>query len=182
MPIPPIELQQDFAEIFDKVANLRAHYQHSLTGLKDLYGALSQQAFKGELDLSQVPLPGQAEEVKTVATEPSHTPAEQGMAIRLSDTNNLLPALENAEAREGFLVQWLEAYRSQLGSKSFSVQNFMAAAQTRLAELPPDNDFELGAKEYEHIKAWVFQALAAGTLTQAFDDAGNRIELKALQI
>ncbi len=55
MPIPPIEMQQDIAKIFDKVANLRTHYQHSLTGLKDLYGALSQQAFKGELDLSRVP-------------------------------------------------------------------------------------------------------------------------------
>ena len=55
----------------------------------------------------------------------------------------------------------------------------MAAAQTRLVELHPDNDFELGANDYEHIKAWVFDALAAGTLTQAFDDEGNRIELKA---
>ena len=57
----------------------------------------------------------------------------------------------------------------------------LAAAQTRLAELHPDNDFELGANDYEHIKAWVFDALAAGTLMQAFDDAGNRIELKAVQ-
>lgn len=55
----------------------------------------------------------------------------------------------------------------------------MALAQTRLAELHPDNDFAPGANDYEHIKAWVFEALAAGTLTQVFDDAGNRIELKA---
>ncbi|OYU45937.1 MAG: hypothetical protein CFE44_04900, partial [Burkholderiales bacterium PBB4] len=58
---------------------------------------------------------------------------------------------------------------------------FMAAAQYRLAELHPDNDFELSANDYENIKAWVFDALVAGTLTQAFDDAGNRIELKAAQ-
>ncbi len=57
----------------------------------------------------------------------------------------------------------------------------MAAAQTRLAELHPNNDFELGASDYEHIKAWVFEALAAGRLAQAFDDVGNRIELKAVQ-
>jgi type I restriction enzyme S subunit len=30
------------------------------------------------------------------------------------------------------------------------------------------------------MKAWVFEALAAGALTQAFDDDGNRIELKAV--
>ena len=57
----------------------------------------------------------------------------------------------------------------------------MAAAQTRLAELHPDTDFELSANDYEHIKTWVFEALAAGTLTQAFKDAGNRIQLKAVQ-
>jgi hypothetical protein len=39
-----------------------------LTDLEALYGALSQQAFKGELDLSRVPLPVvRAEAVKTVA-------------------------------------------------------------------------------------------------------------------
>jgi type I restriction enzyme S subunit len=55
----------------------------------------------------------------------------------------------------------------------------MASAQTRLSELHPDTDFELGPDAYEHINAWVFEALASGTLSQAFDDAGNRIELKA---
>ena len=35
---------------------VKAHYQQSLTDLENLYGALSQKAFKGELDLSRVPL------------------------------------------------------------------------------------------------------------------------------
>jgi type I restriction enzyme S subunit len=182
MPIPPIELQQGFAEIFDKVANLRVYYQHSLTSLKDLYGALIQQAFKGELDLERTPMPGiQPEKEEAMAAEPSHTPAEQGLAINLPDTDNLLDALMRAKAREGLIAQWLEAYRGQLGSTPFSVQHFMAVAQTRLAELHPDSDFELGANDYEQIKTWVFRALAAGTLTQAFDDEGNGIELKAVQ-
>ena len=56
----------------------------------------------------------------------------------------------------------------------------MAAAQARLVELLPDTDLELRASDYEHIKTWVFEALAAGTLTQAFDDASNQIELKAI--
>jgi type I restriction enzyme S subunit len=180
--IPPIGLQNQFAAIVEKVEGIKARYQQSLTDLEALYGALSQQAFKGELDLSRVPMPGiQTEEEKTVAAEPLHNPAEQGLAINLPDTDNLLAALESAEAREGMISQWLEAHCGQLGSTPFSVQHFMAAAQTRLAELHPDNDFELGANDYEHIKAWVFEALAAGTLSQAFDDAGNRIQLKAVQ-
>ncbi|MBU2804983.1 restriction endonuclease subunit S [Acidithiobacillus ferridurans] len=182
VPCPPVRIQKNFSAVVEKIDGIKSRYQQSLTDLEALYGALSQQAFKGELDLSRVPMPGiQTEEEKTVAAEPLHTPAEQGLAINLPDTDNLLAALESAEAREGMISQWLEAHCGQLGSTPFSVQHFMAAAQTRLAELHPDNDFELGANDYEHIKAWVFEALAAGTLSQAFDDAGNRIQLKAVQ-
>lgn len=178
----PFENQKAFSAVVEKVEAIKSRYQKSLTDLEALYGALSQQAFKGELDLSRVPMLGiEPEKEKTVAAEPLQIPAKQSLAIHLPDTDNLLAALESAEARKKLIAQWLNAYRSQLGTTPFSVQHFMAAAQTRLAELHPDNDFELGANDYEHIKAWVFDALAAGTLTQAFDDAGNRIELKAVQ-
>ena len=177
---PPVEIQNQFAVIVEKVEAIKSRYQKSLADLEALYGALSQQAFKGELDLSRVPMLGiEPEKEKTVATEPLQIPAKQSLAIHLPDTDNLLAALESAEARKNLLAVWLEAYRGQLVTTPFSVRHFMAAAQTRLAELHPDNDFELGANDYEHIKTWVFNALAAGTLTQAFDDAGNRIELKA---
>jgi type I restriction enzyme S subunit len=181
-PYPPVDLQDQFAAIANNVEIAKSSYQQSLTDLEVLYGALSQQAFKGELDLSRVPMPGiEPEEEKTVAAEPLHKPVEQGIAINLPDTDNVLAALESAEAREGLISQWLEAYRGQLGRTPFSVQHFMAAAQTRLGELHPDHDFAMGANDYEYIKTWVFEALAVGTLTQAFDDAGNRIELKAVQ-
>lgn len=54
---PPAEFQNQFAAIVEKVEALKSGYQQSLTDLQALYGALSQQAFKGELDLSRVPLP-----------------------------------------------------------------------------------------------------------------------------
>lgn len=54
---PPIDLQNQFATIVEKVEGIKSRYQESLNDLKALYGALSQQAFKGELDLSRVPLP-----------------------------------------------------------------------------------------------------------------------------
>lgn len=56
LPLPPIELQKKFAVIVDKFESLKSRYQQSLTDLESLYGALSQQAFKGELDLSRVRL------------------------------------------------------------------------------------------------------------------------------
>lgn len=182
VPCPPAGIQNNFSIVVEKIEGIKFRYQQSLSELEALYGALSQQAFKGELDLSRVPILGiKPEEEKTVAAEPLPAPTEQDLIIHLPDTNNLLAALESAESRKNLLVQWLGAYRGQLGSTPFSVQHFMAAAQTRLVELNPDNDFKLGADDFEHIKAWVFEALAAGTLTQVFDDTSNRIEIKAVQ-
>ncbi|MDT8989263.1 restriction endonuclease subunit S [Curvibacter sp. APW13] len=180
--LPPITLQREFSLVASRIAALRDTYEQNIADFESLYSALNEKIFKGELDLSRAPLPGtQPEEEKAVAAESLQAPVEQGLPINLPDTDNLLAALESVEARKNLLAQWLDAYRSQLGTTPFSVQHFMAAAQTRLAELHPDNDFELGANDYEHIKAWVFDALAAGTLMQAFDDMGNRIELKAVQ-
>lgn len=179
---PPFEMQNQFAVILEKIEVVKSRYQRCLTDLDTLFRALSQRAFKGELDLSRVPMARmQPKEEKIVATELLHAPDEQSAAINLPDTDNSLDALASAEARKVVISQWLEAYVGRLGSTPFSVQHFMAAAQTRLSELHPDSDFALGANDYEHIKAWVFDALAAGTLRQAFDDASNLIELKAVQ-
>lgn len=57
VPKPPESLQNQFAAIAEKIEDLKSLYQQSLTDLEVLYGALSQQAFKGELNLSLVPLP-----------------------------------------------------------------------------------------------------------------------------
>ncbi|MFF7058189.1 restriction endonuclease subunit S [Achromobacter spanius] len=178
----PIDLQDRFAEIHKSVDRLKSGYQQSLTDLECLYGALSQQAFKGELDLSRVPMPKPPTQyVGPVSRgDQAIAPVVQTVpAIHLPDADSLPAALENAEALKALIAKWLEAYRAQLVGTAFSAQHFMAAAQARLAELHPDNDFALGASNYEHIRAWVFDALAAGTLTQAFDDAGNCIELRA---
>lgn len=178
-PLPPIDLQNQFAAIVEKVEALKSRYQKSLTELESLNGALSQQAFKGELDLSRVALPAAPIEgespVAAVVPAPITMPV-----IDLPETDLLLPALQDRTQLAPLLRFWLDAYRAQLGHAAFSLESFIAAAQTRLAELHPDNDFELGANDFEHIRAWVFEALAVGALAQAFDDNGNRIELKAV--
>ncbi len=63
-PYPSVELQDQFAAVVKKVEALKSRYQQSLTDLEALYGALSQQAFNGELDLSQVALPATSIEVR----------------------------------------------------------------------------------------------------------------------
>jgi type I restriction enzyme S subunit len=54
--LPPIDIQNQFAGIVEKIESIRARYTQSLEELENLYGSLSQRAFKGELDLSKVPL------------------------------------------------------------------------------------------------------------------------------
>ena len=58
---PPFELQNQFATLVEKVEGIKSRYQQSLTELGNLYGTLSQKAFKGELNLSRVPLTSESE-------------------------------------------------------------------------------------------------------------------------
>lgn len=188
---PPVNLQNQFATIVEKVEGIKSRYQQSLTDLENLYGALSQKAFKGELDLSRVVLPADPIGVESpvAAAEPAPiTPS----VIELPETDLMLPALENRLQLAPLLRFWLEAYCTQLGSAVFSLESFIAAAQSRLGELHPDNDFELRASDYEHVKVWVFEALDSGRLRQERNQVycetetkeivlGNLIELKANQ-
>lgn len=177
--VPPE--RHKFSDFMQKTEVLERAFKSSLADLEALYGALSQKAFKGELDLSRVPLPAPpAEGEENVAVAPLSPQADEP-AIHLPDTDILPATLEVPEMRGQVLTQWLEAYRAQLGDATFSVDRFLAAAQTRLAELHPDTDFELGVADYEHTKKWVFEALRTGKLAQALDDAGNRIQIKAGQ-
>jgi type I restriction enzyme S subunit len=50
IPIPPVKLQNQFANIVEKTETLKVQYQSSLQELENLYNSLSQQAFKGELN------------------------------------------------------------------------------------------------------------------------------------
>lgn len=89
---PPIELQNQFATIVEKTDAIKSSYQQSLTDLESLYGALSQKAFKGELDLSRVALPAAPIEgespVAAGVPAPIATPV-----IELPETDSLLPAM-----------------------------------------------------------------------------------------
>ncbi|MFN8430736.1 MAG: restriction endonuclease subunit S [Spirosomataceae bacterium] len=54
LPISPIELQTQFTQIVEKTEALKAQYQQSLQELENMYGSLSQKAFRGELGVKQL--------------------------------------------------------------------------------------------------------------------------------
>ncbi|WP_238687871.1 restriction endonuclease subunit S [Vibrio cholerae] len=190
---PPIELQNQFATIVEKVEALKSRYQQSLYDFESLYGALSQQAFKGELDLSQVPLPENeqpADEVDAAMSELEEQVADKTIAIHLPESGLLPDALTDTATRKELFAFWLESYCQQIGNKLFSASDFLTAAQTRIAQLHPDNEFEVSQDDYDQIKNWVFEALKSGKLKQERNQVycvietketvrGNLVELKS---
>jgi type I restriction enzyme S subunit len=180
-PYPPVQLQDRFGEIAAKVRGIKSCYQQHLNDLEELYGALSQKAFKGELDLSRVRLP---EVPKSPSNDMSTNPQPQTeeVAIVLPETDLLLLALNDREQLNLLLHHWLEAYTEQLGGKAFSVEEFLRAAESRAVESQPDRDFELGVDAYDLIKDWVYEALTAGRLDQVYPSKDIRVALRRLPV
>jgi type I restriction enzyme, S subunit len=186
-PLPIIFPDEDsrskFSTIATKVNNLSSVFQQSLAGLESLYGALSQKAFKGELDLSRVPLPVQEangihEQLEKVLT-PIISTTERPKAIELPDPVDL-QSLNTTQGREALIGQWLDAYFWQLASnEAFSVAEFLEAAQLRMDTLTKGEVPDLGMSAYEQLKRWVFHALENGRLSQTYDDDGNRVQLSS---
>lgn len=178
IPCPPPEMQDRFMVIADRIDQIKTCYQKSLADLEALYGGLSQRVFKGELDLSRVPLSGEA----TGITEDKMTDVEdiQPMEpfLELSAPDEL-SVLQTAEGRISILSDWFNAWLVQLGDRPFIAQKFMDAALQRFWDLMEDDTPEWGMAQYEELKSWLFEALEQGRLTQGYDDAKNRVQITA---
>jgi len=176
---PPKDLQITFAKIVRFVHGIKARYQQSLTDLDALYLALSQQAFNGELDLSRIKLPQQ----------PSAEIGSHGHLIELAASVKSyldLPELPaelslSGAGRQAALEYWFQAAKKATpGGRSFQISTLVDAINFRLTVMD-DQEQAFSNADYEVLKAWVFEALEAGTLKQTFDDANNSIELKVAQ-
>lgn len=192
---PGEELQKRFAAIHKKIGRVKSRYQQSLTDLENLYGALSQQAFKGELDLSRVPLPDDDGEAQEQIAQPHEERTTSPATFQLPEPpeDGELLAVENLKPLIEF---WLNAWCDHYASESFSAMRFIESAYQRLTELlerkafrfngEPSNGFDsgewyqepapFGTAEYEQIKEWVFAQLESGYLQQTLD-RDNRTQL-----
>ncbi len=95
----------------EKVEGIKAQYQQSLADLESLYGALSQKAFKGELDLSRVPIPEEDENgvvadiEKLNEAESLSSDDRQQLIKRLGKLDNI--SFTDSELRRDCLSQWI---------------------------------------------------------------------------
>ncbi|AMO97969.1 type I restriction modification DNA specificity domain protein [Collimonas arenae] len=181
---PPIDLQNDFAAAHKLIDKMKSRYQESLTDLESLYGALSQQAFKGELDLSRVPLASE----QTHLSHEQQAQAERSTSPKQPTTpselvNELVQAAQPAaDARNELLARWLKQYLTNmspdanLGSAQFleSAWQLVQAIQLETDGATP----ALTLDDYDELKDLIFEKLRAGDLIQIFDIHSNRVELQ----
>jgi type I restriction enzyme S subunit len=71
VPVPEIEQQLKFVEVVNKIEKVKTSLKSTLRDLNQLYGSLNQKAFKGELDLSAVPLPEKSDEITELSDNES---------------------------------------------------------------------------------------------------------------
>jgi type I restriction enzyme S subunit len=124
--IPPIDLQNRFATIVEKIEGIKFHYQQSLTHLEALYGALSQKSFKGELDLSRVPMPTSVQVIAPTELDDQQTekkPTDQVIALTVEPFNSSV----------------FEDYLRARAGKVYSTQSLWEELQQVNYENPPPN-------------------------------------------
>lgn len=79
IPLPPISLQNQFADIAQKIENTKAEQEDQLKYLEELYASVSHKVFKGDIDLSKVPfdaslLPSKPSSIEISEEEPIDKP------------------------------------------------------------------------------------------------------------
>ncbi|MCB1581454.1 MAG: restriction endonuclease subunit S [Xanthomonadales bacterium] len=137
IPIPNSETQNQFAEIVKKVEGIKTLYQNSLEQLENLYGSLSQKAFKGELNLSKISTGEElteADEVEVVGQviAESSQVAQDRLNAALTDLNKL-----NNISYEAEVARIINIARADLnvGAALTDMQEVLAVSTTPLEQL-----------------------------------------------
>ncbi len=145
---PERTLQNQFADIVEKVEALKTRYTESLTGLEALYASLSQRAFKGELDLSRVPIQEMVPDEVLNHNDP----------IKFS----MNPSNAEVTSSRKYSVEALKNLIDTTSEKTFSFDELWSKIETAaFDELP----------QYEDVKRTLFEMLSGENpqLVQLFD-------------
>jgi type I restriction enzyme S subunit len=171
VPKPPVDLQNQFAGIVEKIEDIKTRYEQSLTELEDFYGSLSQNAFKGELDLSRVPLVKVANDQLAIELDEKKLPVEPD-AIDAHIATLDRAAMATTDGRKRVLQQsfttWLQNPANQGTS---SMAEFWRTARINALDY---SDEETGSPEfslidYDALKQWVFDEIAQARISQTLN-------------
>jgi type I restriction enzyme S subunit len=170
-PYPPVKMQLEFSAVVERVESIRALYQKSLSKLETLYGALSQKAFKGELDLSRIP------------TEKTPEPFTDAKDLEPEQPPIYLPPLDHKVmadpvAREKLLWQLFKDYFTEHPERAGSFKDFWSSIEFSVSDYMDDESTPLGPADYDKFKTWLFDLLKSGEAEQRFNEEKNRMELR----
>ncbi|MCE3234757.1 MAG: restriction modification system specificity domain [Vampirovibrio sp.] len=204
---PPNDIQAQFSRITKRIDNIKSHYQQCHTDLESLYGALSQKAFKGELNLSRVTLPIDPEE------EPEETVDEE---ISTKETVDFGPArclpyftfpppsnlevFNTSKGRREYLQLCFDEFLAQLKDKPVppltvllddiwlqlgntreenesKLETLEGDAKNELSKLIESFNPSISLKDYDFLKGRLFETLEQGRFEQKYDDEANAVYL-----
>lgn len=200
VPLPPKVLQNKFTTLAEKVEKIKEQYQQSLTELENLYGAISQKAFKGELDLDKIPL------IETLQTQKHFDNIDKEQDIQTSNqpksSLHLYPFLKGVDiltvkGRLELIKFWFEQFfKNTKKGNPLSIEAFWQNAQfnfepyrdkqlniaeknNKSDEVDAINNLNLGIQEYDFLKALIFEKLTDGLLHQELSEV-EKLELTQL--
>lgn len=194
---PPVDLQNQFGVIVEKVEKIKEQYQQSLTELENLYGAVSQKAFKGELDLDKIPLI----EVPQTQQYFDNIDKEQDTQIftQSKPSLHLYPFLKGVDiltvkGRLELIKFWFEQFFKNIKKGNpLSIEAFwqnakfnfepyrdkqlnIAEKNNKSDEVDAINNLNLGIQEYDFLKTLIFEKLDEGVLHQELSEV-EKVEL-----
>lgn len=181
---PPKTLQEKFAEIVQVADGLRIRFRSTLQNLEGLYSVLSQRAFKGELELSNITAAEQQTEVKDKPEPNGQLPESSSESSYELPEPTAYPLDESARINEETLRAWLTAYSAHLGEEPISADRFLMLVDQKLTDMSADRYAEwipqpINASTYERVKKLIFEELEANRLHQHYDDKTNRVRVSA---
>lgn len=148
IPIPPIKLQNKFALIVEKADNVKEQYKESLKELENLFGSLSQKAFKGELDLSKLDVSAQIREIE------KKVEAESGLDISLETklTKQMQQFIEQTEKLQKALNPVPDVLSKAL-EKQIETINKISAPFQNLKAYQISEELAVAMKSFDSIKS-----------------------------
>ena len=161
VPQPPIDLQFKFDEIVLKVESIKQNYEFHLQELENLYGSISQKAFKGELDLSEIVL----KKIETSKTKDSNinNQSEEYINSKTDQVNKsfIKPTLNEIENILKITI------KNGFKAKLFSIED--------IENILLENNITIDITE---VKNYLRNAMAQNKIIQEFSDKKQQVMFK----
>lgn len=175
IPLPSLQLQNKFVEVVEKVETLKQKYQTHLQELENLYGGISQKAFKGELDLSKVvldedltPSNQNTKPIKNIKSKLEESyPNKLEPKVNLVDQPIVNELFKNSPLY--FKIALIEYFKYNQGTYQDFISDYISRFENRNRYL-----------DHEQLKVEIFKLLDVNRpkLIQYFDEIDNTVKLK----